>query len=273
MKLSYYRKPVSISTSIDIDKARNLHVYDDDFIDYTLKSIVKTIQAKGKNVRIAVPDDLDDVVNFLRTPRTRDAISDVNPYEIYRFIEYGHIIVLETPDKEIIGTSFDVAYNTPRQTSYTKRIVISEEHQGKLYAEQISLYCALCTMKRGAKERRGLVKYDNMAAHYTHINRSGAVYDDFIYNSKTLGAHFSIMMPLDSESLTFNTIDHRKITSFCRTHKEGVDFVVLNCNDFDKIVSLYTTTEFKIAAFVMKGIFDKQHHFLALSPEMLQIRY
>lgn len=270
-KLLEFKKPNEICHNFSNEEIGKLHINDNDFTDFHLNEIREFLKQKELTVRVAKVNDIDRIIKFIADPARNDKIHTVSPFEVYRFITYGHIVLFENTENKIIGTGFEHGYDNALKTSYTKRIVISEMYQGQHLAEKITMYCGLLAMKRGSKERRGLVNFDNMNAHYIHINHSGNIYDDFVYLSDNIEPHFMIVMPLLPYNFFLNKVDYHKIKNFCMEKTEKKDFVLVDYDDLEGVIQLYKQKEFKIAAVALKGILGSKHKFLALSNEMLRL--
>ncbi len=242
------------------------------YID-TKKSIIKK-HLENLGFRIGIMNQTDEdffgVLNFLQSRYSDKQALEICHFDLHRFVEYGHGLLLKDIHNKVVGTVFEVAYDTVEKTSYTIRLAISEECKGKQLGFHLMQYSCLIAMERGARVKRGIIEYNNERSLYINLNKIGWMCDKIYEYIPGLGTFFGIVLPLDPYGLSSNIIELPKLTSFIREKHEGQDYLLIKHQDSEAISDMYHHTEFKVVAFIPRDYIDHNAYFFAvpmLSPE------
>lgn len=269
-KVTYYKKPESICIDLSPKEKEWTKLQPKELCDYYCKEIEKKFQKHNYFLRSAVYDDIIPVVNFSRNLYNNELSEEISYYDIYRFISFGHGLVIENIKKEIKGCIFEVGYDTEERTSFSIRLAISPDLGGKDFGTLITTYSNFLAFARGSRIKRGFIEWNNYVQLYTQLNKVGWILDDYFDNIRGMVPTFTAMLPLKSGSIISNRIDNKKIPSFLKKYQNEKDYYMLPIEKHDEIGQLYQEHNFRIAAFVRSGIIDSNNYFLALSNEILK---
>lgn len=236
------------------------------------KQIEMTVASSGLKLKLIENKDTPAVKAFLNKRYPKRIADEICAYDLHRWSKFGHGLVLENQAGEILGTVFEVGYDTPEKTSYTLRLAISEEIKGRNLGYHIMTYSSLLAMEQGSRIKRGLIEFDNLRSLHINLNNVGWICDDFDPEISELGSFFHIALPLDPLGLTGNKINYRKIPEFIRKNKPGLDYQLLPTGNAEIVQQLYIDTSFKIIALVKKGWIDNNDYYLAIPSEALQLQ-
>lgn len=264
-----YRKPEALCSSRE-----SLPFYNIDkqiFIDSKKITIEKYIKQAGLKLTLMRPTDEDffGVLSFLSNRYSKEQALEICTFDLYRFVEYGHGVLLKNERNEVVGTVFEIFYDTAEKTSYTIRLAISEKWSGKNLGYYLMQYSCLLAMEKGAKVKRGIIEYHNLSSLHINLNKVGWICDKFYDYIPGLGSFFGIVLPLDPIHLTHNSIDMKKLTSFFSEYKQGEDYRLIDCRDLSTVSDLYHHTEFKIVGLAPSLEALAEPHFIALSKDIL----
>jgi hypothetical protein len=209
------------------------------------------------------------VYEFIISRFNKEYIDDVSKYDLFRFIEYGHGLIIEDSHKIILGCLFEVGYEKKWKISYSLRLGIDEELKGKGLGKLLTIYSCLLAMERGLHLKIGLISINNLASLHIHVNQVGWLIDKFYHDLDSLGLSFEFSMPLTPDALLRNRIDQDGMQAYIEEHIEGVDFLLIDCEDVETIKSVYMNCKFKIAAIITKNFLGGKPLFFALPVKML----
>ncbi|MEM6342490.1 MAG: hypothetical protein AAF927_01370 [Bacteroidota bacterium] len=242
-----FQKPIDICEQSDIPLPQ---FWNDKFAfaEEWRRQIESTAAAYGLELRLYHNEDIPAIKAFLEERYSPDLAAEICAFDLHRFEEYGHGVILLDDDARVRATIFEVGYHTNEKTSYTIRLAVAEELQGRDLGQQLVIYSSLIAMEYGSRIKRGIIEFDNLRSLYINLNKVGWICDEFIPDIKSLGTFFKIALPLDPKGLTGNRIDPRKAMAFVRSRKEGVDYQLLCFKDFEATQKMYTETDFKVVA-------------------------
>ena len=262
-------KPTSICKKLDDWEERILLLDKEDFAKAYKERIHDEINSYGLSLRLAKLSDIDKVYEFIMTRFNREYIDDVSKYDLFRFIEYGHGLIIEDSQKGILGCLFEVGYEKIWKISYSLRLGIDEDLKGKGLGRLLTVYSCLLAMERGSQLKIGLISINNLASLHIHVNQVGWLVDKYYHDLDSLGLSFEFSLPLTPESILKNRVDQEGIRTFIEENIEGVDYMLIDCEDLETIKSVYENCKFKIAAVITKNFKGGKPQFFALPVNML----
>lgn len=264
-----YTKPATICKDLNEWEKNLLQLPKKEFAKIYMLQIQQEIKACGLKLRMAELNDIKPMYDFITNRFDIIYIDEISLYDIYRFIEYGHGVILEDENNIIKGSLFEIGYQKGHKISYSIRLGIDEKYKGNGLGRLITTYCSLYAMKHGSKEKKGIIYYDNIISHHMHLNQMGWIVDYFILDIAGLYQSFSVSMPLTPESFLLNRIDMKKLLRFIDEHHEGTDFKLINYNETKEIQEVCENGEFKIIAFVMASENVNEASFFAMPVNQL----
>ncbi len=259
-ELSEWEKDILLLNKMDFSKAYK-------------KKIEAEINSFGLNLRMAELADIDPVYDFIITRFAREYIEDVSKYDIFRFIEYGHGLIIEDVHQQILGCLFEVGYEKKqKKVSYSIRLGIDDSLKGNGLGRLITVYSCLLAMERGMQVKIGLISFNNFRSLHIHVNQLGWLVDTFYHNLNSLGLSFEFSLPLTPEGLLINRIDLEKVRIYIDELQEGIDYLLINSDDVETIKSIYKNHSFLIAAIINPEQEEDKPVFFALPVEMLNAK-
>lgn len=265
-----YQKPFEICKKTD----EGLSLFWEDKANFAReyrKQIEGHIRSYGLEIRLMANKDTPGVLDFLSRRYPAHIAGEICPFDLYRFRNFGHGILLEDTKGKIQGTIFEEIYGTLEKTSYTMRLAVSEDYKGKNLGFHVMIFSALKAMEQGARVKRGIIEFFNHRSLHVNLNKVGWICDGFEPHISGLGAFFRIALPLDPRGLTTNVIDIDKLKNFVETHIPEKDYRLIDVEDYEGICQMYESTDFKVTAFLQPGIVTSGASFFALPCEWLQM--
>jgi len=264
-----YKKPSQIC---ELPDKWNKHFESGSFVNSYKQYIKDTIKTQGLCLRLAVNDDILAVDELIKRCYPPAALRDSNPYDYYRFITYGHGLIVETNEKKVIGCLFEEGYDTPDRTSYSLRLAIDDTIKTKDIGTLMVEYSTLLALERGSKIKRGLLVTDTFISAHILINKLGWICESFHADMKWIAPSFVINIPLTIEQFAYNRIDMDRLINHLTTIKEGTDFRLVDYNDFTGLEELFTKNDFIISAMLWPGAFNNNvHKYVAFPTEQLAL--
>lgn len=268
-----YQKPEALCKPIFKDLPNSFWQDQIQFSREWRESIARALERQNLSISKLDKHDTPRVISFLHRRYPAELAKEICAFDLYRFKQFGHGVVLENKDKEVVGNVFEVAYDTSDRTSYTIRLAVDERLKGQNLGYHIMVYSSLLAMERGSRVKRGLIQFDNHQSLHINLNKVGWICSGFDPEIVGLGSFFEIALPLNIDGLATNAVDLTQVPSYLQSHRKGTDYQLIASHDMDAVVNLYEKTDFKIAAFVMPGLLaHNQSYFLALSPEQLSLQ-
>jgi len=229
------------------------------------------LQSLGLTLRYVTPGDILAIENFILLRYKSEQATEISPYDLYRFIEFGHGLLLENEQKEVKGCLFGVRYDTAFKESYTVRLGIDESLSGLDTGYHLIISSCLHAMQHGARTKTGIIDFDNHTNLYINLNKIGWICHDFDGYIKALGSCFKVMLPLTPAGLTTNVIDLDKVTDFIAGSKAGRDYRLIAHTALDEMHQMYRDTSFKVVAIQKEEKNRDLLYFLAIPAEELQL--
>lgn len=266
-----FRKPIEICEQSDIP----LPTLWPDKFQFSLEwrtQIKRRVSAYGLSLRLMENDDIPAIRRFLTQHYPPELAAEICAFDLHRFMEYGHGVLLLDEQGEVKATIFEVGYHTPEKTSYTIRLAVSRQLKGKNLGHDLVIYSSLLAMEYGSLIKRGIIEFDNLHSLYINLNKVGWVCDAFIPEIKDLGAFFKIALPLDPMGLTGNVIGQERVIEFVQSRRKEIDYMLIPVEDRIQVERMYEQTTFVVTAVLRKGWIDDQDLFLALPSERLNLK-
>ena len=239
------------------------------FLASSKKELEERASALGLKIRLAGMDDIDDISQLHLRCFPPGTNSLENVYSLFRLITFGYTLILEDGDGTIVGCNVCEGYDDKDRTSYGVRISVDKTWKGHNLGAVLVSYTSLLGMERGSKFRRGLLSPVNYGSASNFLNYVGYICEYFHPDLPGFGPRFTVCLPLTPGGLTNNSIDQSKLKMFLETHKPDRDYRVVACEDLEAITVMYEESDFRIAAFMKKGVFGPENQFFALPYEAL----
>jgi len=265
----YYKKPIEICKELNQDE---LELNEDpDFISMAKKQIeafFQTYQIKIKKIGI---EDFSRLIDFFRQAYPHKVrLNRIGPYDMYRYILYGNVLVLEDQQKKIQGSVLEVSFSNEEKISASIRLLISPRFRGLGFGQKLTRYECLLAMERGSKFKTGIVDFDNKQQLYIQLNHNGYILNQFHQDLPDIDPSFCAFLPLTPSSLLENRIDEHKLMTYIHSHANGIDFHLCDFDDLDKITRIFNEDHFFITAFLKENSLGlKKPQFFALPKEKI----
>ena len=247
-----------------------------DFINNSLRLIESKFSSQNLLFRKAENTDIINLEKFIQyrySCFSPEIAEEISKYDLYRFINFGHGLILEDSSSKILACLFEVGYNTPDKTSYTLRLGVDDILKGKNIGKLLIEYSSLLAMKNGSLTKRGLLDLTNFSSAVILLNKIGWICDGFYKDLTGLGTCFNIVFPLRMDSFYNNRIDDQKLQLFLKESKSEIDFKIVPYFDVESLDKIYSSEDFKIIYLLRGGLFTERNSFLAIPSDKLNITY
>jgi len=230
------------------------------FIPESKGLIESKIIEQGFRLRLAVNEDILAIENLIAKCYPPKALRDSNPYDFYRFINFGHGLLVEDKLNNLIGCLFEEGYDTPDRTSYSLRLAIDKEANSRDLGTLLVEYSTLLAMERGSLMKRGLLMANNFVSAHILINKLGWICDGFCPDLKWVSPSFTICVPLTIENYAYNRIDILKLIQFLKEKKKNIDYILTDWDDTESFKKIHDEKEFIICALLRPGLFENENY-------------
>ena len=248
-----YKKPDIICQDNSIWKE---YIESGNFTENVKKHIEGIVAEQGFQLRLAVNDDILNIEKLIAKCYPPKALRDSNPYDFYRFINFGHGLVVEDTEKTIIGCLFEEAYDTHERTSYSLRLAIDKDAKTKDLGTLLVEYSTMLAIEHGSRIKRGLLMTNNFISAHILINKLGWICDDFYPDLRWVTPSFTISVPLSIENFAFSRIDQNKLVNYLSSSRNGIDYSLIDWDDTEGFKKLYSEKRFIICALLRPGQFQ-----------------
>lgn len=252
-----YKKPATICHNTEVWEPL---INSGNFTDGAKKLIASKITDQGFTLRLAVNDDILNIEKLITKCYPPQALRDSNPYDFYRFINFGHGLLVEDKDNKLIGCLFEEGYDTPDRTSYSLRLAIDKEANSRDLGTLLVEYSTMLAMERGSMSKRGLLMANNFISAHILINKLGWVCDGFYPDLQWVRPSFTIFVPLTVENYACNRIDMIKLIHFLKEKQANKDYLLTDWDDNSGFKKIYEQKEFMICALLRPGLFDNEKY-------------
>ncbi len=264
-----YAKPREICRDLSPQELSLAALSKHEYISLYMRIIESEINSKGLKLRLATFDDIVPVSDFIKKRYRSDLADEVSAYDIFRFIEFGHGLIVGNDDRGILGCLFEIGYDTIESTSYSVRLGIDESLNGMNMGQLLTQYSSLIAMRRGSKVKRGIIDFDNSANLYIQLNHVGWIVESFYYQIPELGNCYNVCLPLTIEGMLFNKIDNNRLMEYLKGKKEDKDYILIKFNDLESVLTLYRETDYKIIAMLKAGIVHDVYSLVAFPANII----
>lgn len=239
-----------------------------DFIARSLSIIEQAIVGKNLIFRRATIADIEELFTFIKTRYPLDIAEEISTYDIYRFITFGHGLVVQTQQGTIVACLFEAGYDTPDRTSYTLRLAVDPVLSGLNIGQGLIEYSCLLAMKRGSKVKRGLLDLENFPSAHILINKVGWIAEAFYPDLAPLGTCFTICLPLHKRGFLQNRVNISALPQYVSQKKEDKDFIIAPAHNIEYIDQAYKQ-HFRVIAYIKKGIVNDHDNFFLVPASVL----
>jgi len=265
----FFAKPLCICKELNDWEKSILLLNEKDFIDVYKEKIQSEIDSYNLKLRLVKLSDIDPLYDFIITHFSKEYREDVSKYDLFRFIKYGHGLLLENAQNKIMGCLLGIGYEKDIKISYSVRLGIDKRLKGKGLGRLLTVYSCLLAMESGAQIKIGLISYYNLTSLHIHVNQSGWLIDTFYHDLNSLGLSFEFSLPLTPEALLLNRIDLDKVQTYIAEYQEGLDYLLVKVDDIETIKTIYENRIFKIVAIIISKRKNDNPMFFAMPVEML----
>lgn len=229
------------------------------------ESIENSINSTGFRFRKATINDIENISAFQRKTFYPHAATLETDYELFRIIEFGFALLIETIDNEIVGCYTTMQYNYGSlKIGYGIRVSVSETISGGKIAVKLARYAMLLAFENDCVYFHALMSPSNFKSASNVLNHLGYTCTRYFENLPSFGSRFEIRLWLSLETLNNSEIDIDKIISFTKLNVSGTDYLLINAVEIDEILHTYKFTDFMIIAFLKKGLIDDNNYFFAI---------
>lgn len=260
---SFYNKPEAISI-YSTDSVPLFWKDRDYFINSQQQMIERYVSQQGLMLSEMDTQHVDAVIDFLYRRYPKEIASEISSFDLWRFIEYGHGILLWDEAGYVQGCIFEIGYRKKPDTSFTIRLAVAKELEGKNLGYHLMLYSCLQAMSEGSKVKRGLIQLGNHKSLYINLNKVGWICESFVPDVCGLGPFFEISLPLDPAGLFTNAVDYDLLRAYVASKRVDIDYRIIDACDLKTIARMYENSQFKIVAMLKEGTLTKRASFLAL---------
>lgn len=262
-----YQKPREICQDISV---YSQFLNSGNFVGSYKKFIEDKILSGNFTLRMAELNDIYCVQELIKQCYSAEGAKDSNSYDFYRFIKFGHGLIVEDEAKRMIGCLFEEAYDSPDRTSYTLRLAIDHNITCKELGTLLLEYSCLLAMERGSGVKRGLLLTDNFISTHILINKLGWICDGFYPELKWVPPSFTISLPLTIESFIYNRLDMKKLPEFINAHRTDTCVRLIEWNDLAGLEKVFED-DFVVIAFIRGGIISDKNLYVAMPVETIKI--
>lgn len=234
--------------------------------------IEATVQSIGLEIRKMDDGDTPGILKFMENRYPPFHQKEVCAFDLFRWRNFGHGVVLADKSGNIQGTVFENGYDTPEKTSFTIRLAVAEKLSGNRLGYQVMLYSCLLAMEKGSRVKRGIIQCMNHRSLYINLNHVGWICDSLDSQVNGLGNFFHIALPLNPYSLVSNKVDPDKVPAYLATKIEGKDYKLIHANSNQGIEAISGDNKFKIVAFLRQNEHYKHPTLLALNTSLLEYK-
>jgi len=266
-----YLKPAEFCADLTDIERDWISLEPSEFIQAYKDYIQRFFHEKGYLLRQAAYNDIIPAVNFSSKQYDPILAHEISAYDIYRFITFGHGLILEDNEAQIRGCIFEVGYDTKDRTSFSIRLGIDKDLSGHDFGRWITIYSCLLAMERGSLVKRGFIEHDNLSQIYIQLNKVGWIFDSYFFDVKGMVPTFTAVLPLTKEGLLRNRIDNNKIIDFITMHQEDTDYMLCDTDDKAKIQQIYEQTDFKICGCIKPGVLSNTFKYIAIPEKRMKL--
>jgi hypothetical protein len=239
--------------------------------DINLASKIKTsieedITSEGLLFRLAELTDVEKISAFQKEIFHPHTETLENEYELFRIIKFGYALLIENVDKNILGCYTTINYSGLKGVAYGIRVGISREIAGHNFAVKLAKYATVLAFEAGSKSFEALMSPTNFRSASNVLNHIGYYCKEFHRNLPSFGTRFEISLPLDLKNLDHTKVSIGKVVHFIKTQAINKDYLLFEPSEIDRIEKIYSSTDFKIIAFLRKGTIDDKDYFFAIRP-------
>ncbi|MEM8900150.1 MAG: hypothetical protein AAGC85_18695 [Bacteroidota bacterium] len=236
------------------------------YLDKEKEDILGYFHSRGLQVSFLHQneEDFEGVLAYLKNRYAPTHAQEICAFDLYRFTEFGYGLLLKDRNSQIVGTIFELFYDTAIPSSFTIRLSIDESLKGYNLGHKLMKYSSLLSMEKGVKVKRAIVEINNSISLHVNLNKTGWICDGFLPKIPGLGSFFKISLPLSPYGLETNTVDKEVISSFLEKKRKGIDYQLIPFMDEDNLKRLYAETDFLVVSFLPSGWINEEAFYLAV---------
>ncbi|MEL6192915.1 MAG: hypothetical protein AAFR66_12735, partial [Bacteroidota bacterium] len=146
-------------------------------------------------------EDFEGVLTYLDSRYDSSHAQEICAFDLYRFTEFGYGLLLKDRNSQIVGTIFELFYDTAIPSAFTIRLSIDESLKGYNLGHKLMKYSSLLSMEKGIKVKRAIVEIKNSISLHVNLNKTGWVCDGYLPRIPGMGSFFKISLPLSPYGL------------------------------------------------------------------------
>jgi hypothetical protein len=241
-----------------------------EFVKKEKEEIEQTIRKIGLTLRPAELKDFSGIRQLLCKRFNPDTAAQISFYDAYRAIRHGYTMVLEDASGTIVGYDYSLGYDDEDNTSFGLNIAIHPDWAGFKLQTLVSIYTSLLGMERGSRVRRGIVHPNNVISLHNLLNNTGFLCEHFYgYLPGFESSRFILSFSLTPAGLMNNRVDLEKLVDYIGESTEGVDYMLVDCEDEKAIDDMYQATSFRVVAFLRAGLMTDKNLLFAVPHERM----
>jgi len=203
----------------------------------------------GLKVCYAIVDNISEINAFFSNIYPPEIASEISPYETFRAIEYGLVVILRDKSSSIIACQYFIPYGFEIKISYAMRMGVRKDWEGKKIAINLYRLCTSEAIKHDCKRQDSLISRNNIVMHNLLLNRIGAVYTNYI-TAKDNGIHDHFVSTVDLDYMQlYRTIDKKSFRNYIQ-HTSCLDYEIVDIEDIESIIKFLNIKNWSIVGFI-----------------------
>jgi GNAT superfamily N-acetyltransferase len=228
-------------------------------------NIITDITSLNLLLRYANISDIYKIDELFCSLYSPEIAREISPYETMRTIKYGHIIIIEDINNNLIACLYSLPYYTDFKISYAMRLAVRKDFEGKNIGTKIYKFLTIKAIENGCIFQDSLVSLNNIFMHNMLLNKMGAKYTGLI-EEKLPGIYHHLIsrLSLSTDNL-FKPISRASVTKFI-TIVPKEDYKLVELQDTERLVKSFISEEFEAVALIWPNwIPKKKKHMLLLT--------
>lgn len=212
---------------------------DAEFFQRLEDSQLERLASLQLHFRLAMLDDIPRIDQLVFSRYSADVAGEISPFDTYRYVRYGQVMVVEDIRHDIVACAYEVGYDHPDRPSYLLRLVVREDMESRGLATVLNRMASALAYGRGARSRHALLDPANHMSLYVHLNKVGSYFRDIVdVPCKGIENHYVSERPLNALTQAANVIDDRALLDLCTNTSLPGKWQLVDAKDLQTIRSL-----------------------------------